>query len=412
MSDDTEISEKLKCKICMDCIDKRAIKCGDPKCSVYFHKRCFDLVAKVFVIDPKNWRCRGCAYESKGRKASRSVSCSEPSSEQVTILKKEIDCLVREKELISSIASEREYIVDVQKKIIANLENKTVNICSCSKNTDSPGEQKTGIPISYSQAVKTVKHPYLLIKAADGKSSNRNVEAEFKSKYTPGSLNVDIAKARLTRNGFLISCTNTADLKILKETLQSDTSSNFSICEPAKLNPRLIIYDVPKKCVSHKPQSNNPVLVDSFIETLISDNCLKATTADFKIVSVLNNKEFFNIIIEISPFLFKPLVDKGYVFINWTRCRLQEHVNIVRCFKCSKYGHYKKDCRNNDMICPRCSDAHEAKDCKNQNVCCPNCKMHNIKFKTNWPTDHSATSKSCNFYVMKIQNLRNSIAYE
>nr|CAI5862200.1 unnamed protein product [Callosobruchus analis] len=262
----------------MDCIDKHAIKCGDPKCSVYIHKICFDLVAKVFVFDPKNWRCRGCADESKGRKASRSVSCSEPSSEQVTILKKEIDCLVREKELISSIASEREYIVDVQKKIIANLENKTVNICSCSKNTDSPG-----------------------------------------------SLNVDIAKARLTKNGFLISCTNTADLKILKETLQSDTGSNFSICEPAKLNPRLIIYDVPKKCVSHKPQSNNPVLVDSFIETLISDNCLKATTADFKIVSVLNNKESFNIIIEISPFLFKPLVDKGYVFINWTRCRLQEH---------------------------------------------------------------------------------------
>nr|CAI5829929.1 unnamed protein product [Callosobruchus analis] len=267
MSDDTEISDKLECKICMDCIDKRAIKCGDPKCSVYIHKRCFDLVAKVFVVDPKNWRCRGCADESKGRKASRSVSCSEPSSEQVTILKKEIVC----------------------------------------KNTDSPGEQKTGIPISYSQAVKTVNHPYLLIKAADGKSSNRNVEAEFESKYTPGSLNVDMAKARLTKNGFLISCTNTADLKILKETLQSDMGSNFSICELAKLNPRLIIYDVSKKCVSHKPQSNNPALVDSFIETLIADNCLKATTVDFKIVSLLNNKESFNIIVEISPFLLNRL---------------------------------------------------------------------------------------------------------
>nr|CAI5850501.1 unnamed protein product [Callosobruchus analis] len=411
MSDDTEITEKVKCKICNDYIDKRSIKCGDSKCSVHIHKKCFDLVAKVFVVEPKNWRCRNCVEECKGRKVSRSVSCSESSPDQVAILKKEVDCLVREKELIAQIASEREYLVDVQKKRIVDLESKNVSSCLCNKKGVYTADQNNSRPVSYSHAVKHSNDPYLLIKSADGTTSSKKVEEDFKSKYTPGSLNVEISKARLTKNGFLISCRNSNDLKNLKQTLESDMGSKYSICESTKLHPRLIIYDIPKTCVKDIPNSNKPVVVDHFIESFISDNSLKATVDDLKVVSLLRSKSSRNIVIEVAPFLFESLNNKGYCFISWNRCRLQEHINIVRCFKCSKYGHLKRDCRSSDPVCPHCSEAHDASSCNNQNLCCPNCKNYNSRFKTTWDTDHAATSNLCNFYNMKIQNLRSNIVY-
>nr|CAH7733288.1 unnamed protein product [Callosobruchus chinensis] len=305
-----------------------------------------------------------------------------PGKDGVSRIAEEVDCLVREKELLAKLASDREYTVELQKKRIADLE---VNArCTVSdKNGVSIGEQKV-ISVSYSQALRSTNHnnPYLIIKSADGSIPSHAIEKDFKSKFSPGSLSVGITKTKSTRNGLLISCNNSEDLATLKDDLQSNAGNRYRISEPTKLYPKLVVYDIPKAFFKQSGSDGKIELVDDFIDKLIFDNKLTCSQT------------------------------RGYVFLGWIRCRLEEHFHIIRCFKCCKFGHFKKDCRSNVGVCFKCSDSHEAKDCNSTAACCANCKYYNSRLKTNFPIHHFASSSECDSYRMKIQNLKNNITYE
>jgi hypothetical protein len=64
-----------------------------------------------------------------------------------------------------------------------------------------------------------------------------------------------------------------------------------------------------------------------------------------------------------------------------------------RCFKCQKYGHPKKNCRNEIEICARCSEPchenHSSNDCTGA-IKCYHCKE-----------PHLTTSKKCQRYIME-----------
>ncbi|CAH1980146.1 unnamed protein product [Acanthoscelides obtectus] len=139
-----------------------------------------------------------------GSRASRS-SASVPESD-LAVLEKEIKCLVRDKNLIDKIANERGYIVEIQKKLISDLEDKFRSrpVGNSSKNKDC---------VSYSAIVKKMDHSYLLIKPADRSTSYKTVENDFKSRYSPGALNVNINKTKLTKNGLMVSCNSKKDVE-------------------------------------------------------------------------------------------------------------------------------------------------------------------------------------------------------
>nr|CAI5820053.1 unnamed protein product [Callosobruchus analis] len=410
MDEDPEKTEKLKCKICFEFADRRSIKCS--VCGIYIHKKCFDLVAKVFAVKIKNWKCRSCLEEERKAKKDYDTSGTDvgPDSE-IRVLKKEIDCLLRENELISKLANEREYTMDIQKKRIAELEATTAADLGSDKYTVSTTAKKV-TPYSYSQAVKTVNSPCLLIKSADGTVPGNLIESEFKSKYTPGSLNADINSVRVTKNGLLIGCGSAGDLDNLKRTLQSDIGSKYNICDSTKFRPRVVIEDIPKGYTKDRGDKNKIELKNNFLCTMISDNKLSVDENELKIISVFVKKSSVNVVLECPPSQFKFLLCRGFVYIGWVRCRLEEHLNVVRCFKCAKYGHISKDCRSENAVCHKCSENHETKHCVSNNKCCPNCKFHNLRYKTNWPLDHSASSTTCNFYLKKVHTTRLKTSYE
>nr|CAI5866681.1 unnamed protein product [Callosobruchus analis] len=390
MDEDPEKTEKLKCKICFEFADRRSIKCS--VCGIYIHKKCFDLVAKVFAVEIKNRKCRSCLEEEPKAKKDYDTSGTDvgPDSE-IRVLKKEIDCLLREKELISKLANEREYTTDIQKKRMAELEATTAADLGSDKYTVSTTAKKV-TPYSYSQAVKTVNSPCLLIKSADGTVPGDLIEREFKSKYTPGSLNADIN-----------SCGSAGDLDNLKRTLQSDIGSKYNICDSTKFRHRVVIEDIPKGYTKDRGDKNKIELKNNSLGTMISDNKLSVDENELKIIRV---------VLECPPSQFKFLLCRGFVYIGWVKCRLEEHLNVVRCFKCAKYGHISKDCRSENAVCHKCSENHETKNCVSNNKCCPNCKLPNLRYKTNWPLDHSASSTTCNFYLKKVHTIRLKTSYE
>nr|CAI5835904.1 unnamed protein product [Callosobruchus analis]CAI5847095.1 unnamed protein product [Callosobruchus analis] len=175
-----------------------------------------------------------------------------------------------------------------------------------------------------------------------------------------------------------------------------------SVYEQKKFNPKIIVYSVNKSLADN----------DKLIEYIIKDNRLDAEPSDIKLITKLSYKNSVNLILELKPALFKTVINTGYLYVGWMRCGIREHFKTVVCYKCCKFGHYKKDCKSQNVVCPFCSGFHERRDCNSTSPCCINCTDTNTKNKTNLPTDHSSNSPSCPCYLNKIDYLRSRTDYE
>jgi len=75
----------------------------------------------------------------------------------------------------------------------------------------------------------------------------------------------------------------------------------------------------------------------------------------------------------VRPSHFKTLVGKS-LYIG--KCRVKEYVDIVRCFKCQRFGHRAAKCQAKVDSCGRCAvQGHRAKDCQGGPVKCANCGL-------------------------------------
>ena len=99
-------------------------------------------------------------------------------------------------------------------------------------------------------------------------------------------------------------------------------------------------------------------------------------------------------------------------------CRIEEFVQITRCFRCMGYGHIAAVCDLKDkniMVCGNCGLNHETKACKTEksNFRCVNFEKHN---KPNNPNklnaSHSVLDAKCEI-LKRIKNVvRNKSCYE
>lgn len=152
---------------------------------------------------------------------------------------------------------------------------------------------------------------------------------------------------------------------------------------------------------------NNPNILDN----IIADNDLNVDVNDIKIVTKLKYKNVFDLVIEVNPGLFSVIINRSFLFVGWKKCGVKEHFNLLRCYKCCKFGHLKKDCKGS-AVCSKCSGSHEYKDCDVDSLICSNCKNFNEKLKVNFSVNHSANDPLCHFRKYKIDQLKSKINYE
>ena len=73
-----------------------------------------------------------------------------------------------------------------------------------------------------------------------------------------------------------------------------------------------------------------------------------------------------------------------HIQIDWFRFKTETHFRPVQCFKCQRFDHDQRNCRN-EIACLRCGKAHHHSECKNDSqLCCVNCGGN-----------HAAVSRSC-----------------
>lgn len=124
-----------------------------------------------------------------------------------------------------------------------------------------------------------------------------------------------------------------------------------------------------------------------------------------------SNSASFSALVETDAFTFDLLLKMKKVNVGWDRCKIVEAVDVLRCFKCSSYGHKANACLN-ALCCPKCGEEHEVTNCLSNVERCVNCmKTKKDGSLEQTSTSHAAWSTECPIFQKRLKNMRQRIDY-
>nr|XP_018915290.1 PREDICTED: uncharacterized protein LOC109042819 [Bemisia tabaci] len=110
------------------------------------------------------------------------------------------------------------------------------------------------------------------------------------------------------------------------------------------------------------------------------------------------NEKFATWILEVSGQLRQQILDMGTVFVAYNGCRVWDHIDILRCYKCHKFGHPAKRCGEKEEVCSWCGKTgHRRADCKVAAPTCPCCSSQKIR------ADHDVFDHGCPSLIREME---------
>ncbi|XP_075160290.1 uncharacterized protein LOC142233295 [Haematobia irritans] len=101
--------------------------------------------------------------------------------------------------------------------------------------------------------------------------------------------------------------------------------------------------------------------------------------------------------------LFKGLVLPEYVLAyNYARIKVMPHIPFSQCFRCYRFNHFAKHCKQTASLCRTCFTGHLfGENCPTGNVTCTNCKgNHN-------PTDRNCPARAKAYNIRRTMTVEN-----
>lgn len=248
----------------------------------------------------------------------------------------------------------------------------------------------------------------IAIYPSDKKKTSDDTKSLVQKIISPEELKLHVRGLRKIRNGGVIIRTDSkGDIEKLKSS-QKLVSSGFTVEEPSKRRPRIVVIGVPVALTEKE-------VFDCIYLQNLADKLPNTTHESFLEMIKLSHKSgkkdrpTCNYILEIPANIRKILMDQGRIFINWTSCPVKDFTIVTRCFNCQQFGHAAKFCRETGPTCNLCGETgHSFKECINKSSPpqCATCKRFKRK------NDHPTGDVNCPARKYAEDSYINSIDYE
>lgn len=188
----------------------------------------------------------------------------------------------------------------------------------------------------------------------------------LQSAVNPAGLKVTSLR-RGPRAGLILEIEGEASLAKFKEKLPP----SLKVEEPAKRQPKVLIYDTPVNTTVEQVRESLQYLVEESPEMR---DAVEATRLCFR---MRERDRRQNLVVEVRPIVRQAILRDGRVFVGWSSCRVRDYLVSARCFNCQRMGHVAKHCREKAAICSHCAETgHSYKECtrRQEAPTCANCK--------------------------------------
>jgi hypothetical protein len=224
----------------------------------------------------------------------------------------------------------------------------------------------------------------------------------------PCELKVRINKLRnIGRGGVIIECSTKEECEKIIRKVDEKLKGKMDAKIPQKRRPKLIIKNIPGE-----------VNDEDLLQTISKQNPnINEITLreEMKLIRTLKTRVGTkHAIIEVSPVLWNTFNNFNFLYILFSRCKVEEYNHVIRCFKCQGYGHFARDCNLKDM-CVNCGEEHKTKNCQTpDHNNCVNCKRYNERVKaplSRTNIKHKANDQCCPSYQRVNNIIKSKIDY-
>ncbi|CAH2010777.1 unnamed protein product, partial [Acanthoscelides obtectus] len=232
--------------------------------------------------------CKGCTTKCK--------STPNTPATDVIVLRHEVECLNREKELLVNLNSELKYNNELLKEKLSFTSSES---SSYAAKTRGPflNQANTGT-VSCSTAKKSQNKHILssagiIVKSNNNSISNTDVLNDIKNNINPKDLQLCLSGIKKIRNGVVICCDDDKALGKLKEHVSSKLGRKYEVSNTKLYNPRIMVKNI------QIPENSS---VADIIDNISSINDLQdLQNREIKFVTKLNYPNATHLVLEVSP---------------------------------------------------------------------------------------------------------------
>ena len=148
----------------------------------------------------------------------------------------------------------------------------------------------------------------------------------MEQKIKLSNLLVAVKRVKNASNGcIVVECEDTESLQRLQNQALAELSANYDVEIPKIVNPKITIVGVQEEYLREE---------DIFVKKIESRSNLKnVQKLKIKLLKKFKSKiaNRCNVWLEISPVVFKNLLNSGRVFLDWDSCLIYKHLGVIRC---------------------------------------------------------------------------------
>lgn len=307
------------------------------------------------------------------------------------------DCITKDKFSVHNTVCEIKEQLNEMSKKIDKIENNT------NERTTRMPNSETNESDSYASILRKSVESVVVVKPSE--DVNMSVDElcnNVTSKLNPQSIRAS-GVFKSSKESKIVIKSNDKNSRTLCSAIQNDLGTNFNVTIASKLSPRIKIV---------RYRNNDDVDEDELRKLLCVQNANiindESLIKNLKIIKNRHN-EFSTIIIDCNFKVYNNLLLQKYVCLNWSRYKVYDGFEVVRCFKCSKLGHIEKNCFANKECCGNCAGNHKTNVCNNELMCCINCSEVNNKFHMKYNVDHASWDRKCPTMIRKLEQMKKNL---
>lgn len=284
-----------------------------------------------------------------------------------------------------------------QSKVISHLRSE-VNKLSNAKDVNVKHQNKIK---SYADTLNSSCEPDIVIQPKKNDQNSDTTINDIKKNISPSKICID--KLRKAANGaIIVKCANKESSELFQNCAKEKLCDNYDVKVPDVKNPQIKIINVTEKLSE-----------EEIIKKIKKQNDFVPEKAELKVKKTIEhtNKDgrmHYTVIIEVDQVTYQQIITHDKLSIGWDRCRIFEHIFIMRCYQCLGFNHSSKVCTKK-QACFRCGGEHERKSCTSDQIKCVNCSFAVSTLGLNIDAGHEAYSPDCAVLQKRIERQREQI---